>query len=326
MQAQEYPYAKWSIGQRSAGIDDAAVQRLVDDGTILRTHALRPTWHFVAGVDLGWIQALTGPRVAVFNAHYNKLHGLDEAFAVRTNKVITGALRGGNQLTRAELAAALDKAGLPATGNRLAYVVMWAELQGLIANGAQRGKQHTYALVSERVSRPITLAPEEALAELTRRYFTSHGPATVKDYAWWSSLTQAQIRRGIGLVGDALVSTVVSGREYWYAPDEPPPRDKPPKALLLQGYDEYGIGYSESRSLLNLAGTSIAPENPNQTTHLVVLDSQVIGRWRRRVERTALAVSLVVPGKLTRPQRRAIEAAATDHARYAGLSGAVEWT
>lgn len=325
MQAQEYAVAKWAIGQRTADSDDATVQRLLDDGVILRTHALRPTWHFVAGVDLGWIQALTGPRVQVFNAHYNKLHGLDDGFAARTNRAITGALRGGNQLTRVELAEVLDKAGLPATGNRLAYIVMRAELDGLIANGVLRGKQHTYALVSERVADPVTLGPDEALAELTRRYFASHGPATVKDYAWWSSLTLTQIRKGIAMLGDALASEVVGGREYWFVPDGPPVRDKPPKAFLLQGYDEYGIGYSESRSLLNRADRQIAPANANQTIHPIVLDTQGVGWWRRRVERAGIVVEPVLTVKLTAAQRRAVEASAKDYAAFAGVPVTVEW-
>jgi hypothetical protein len=325
MQAQEYAVAKWSIGQRTAGVDDATVQRHLDDGTVLRTHALRPTWHFVAGVDLGWIQALTGPRVQVFNAHYNKLHGLDDGMAARTNKVITGALRGGNHLTRNELAEVLDRAGLPATGNRLAYVVMRAELDGLIANGILRGKQHTYALVSERVTDPVQLGPDEALSELTRRYYTSHGPATVKDYAWWSSLTLTQIRRGIALLGDALVSEVVGGREYWSVPGVPPVPDQPPTAFLLQGYDEYGIGYSESRPLLNRAERRIAPDNPNQTIHPIVLDTQVVGWWRRRVERAGIVVEPVLTVKLTAAQRRAVEASAADYAAFAGVPVSVAW-
>jgi winged helix DNA-binding protein len=324
MQAQEYAVAKWGIGQRT-GVDDATVQGLIDSGGLLRTHALRPTWHFVAGVDLGWIQALTGPRVQLFNAHYNKLHGLDDEVAVRTNRVITTALAGGNHLTRPELAAALEQAGLPAVGNRLAYVVMRAELDGLIANGIMRGKQHTYALVAERVADPVELKGDEALAEFTRRYFTSHGPATVKDFAWWSSLTVTQIRRGLGLLGGELASETIGGRQYWFRPGPEPGRDKGPVALLLQGYDEYGIGYSESRPLINRAGRKIAPDNPNQTIHPIVLDSQVVGWWRRAVGRTGITVIPVLAVELTAAQRKAIEGEAARYATFAGQPVTVAW-
>src|SRR5262245_21319948 len=81
VQAQEFTVAKWSIGQRCVGADDASVQRLIDDGQIVRTHALRPTWHFVAAQDLGWLQALTGPRVHIINGPYYRAHGLDAQVA-----------------------------------------------------------------------------------------------------------------------------------------------------------------------------------------------------------------------------------------------------
>ena len=214
--------AKWSVGQRTSGFDDAGMQRAIDEGRILRTHVLRPTWHFVAATDILWIQALTAPRVHAFNASYYRGHGLDDQHAARAAKAFTEVLRGGNHLTRKELSAALAKVGIDATGNRLAYIVMRAELDGLIANGAMRGKQHTYALISERAPDAVTMEPDEALAELTRRYFTSHGPATVKDFSWWSSLTATQIRRGLELVGSALVSEKVDRHTFWYAPSPPP--------------------------------------------------------------------------------------------------------
>ena len=202
---------------------------------------------------------------------------------------------------------------------------MWAELRALIANGAMRGKQHTYALVEERAPDAVELDPDDALAELTRRYFTSHGPATVKDFAWWSSLTVTQIRRGLGLLGGELASETIGGRQYWFHPGPEPGRDKGPVALLLQGYDEYGIGYSESRPLINRAGRKIAPDNPNQTIHPIVLDSQVVGWWRRAVGRTGITVIPVLAVELTAAQRKAIEGEAARYATFAGQPVTVAW-
>lgn len=319
MQAQEYAMAKWSVAQRTGGLDDAAVQRAVDEGTILRTHALRPTWHFVAAADIGWIQALTGPRVHAFNAYYYRQLGIDDELAAKTNKAIVEALRGGEHLTRKELGAALARSGVEATGTRLGYLVMRAELDGLVANGVMRGKQHTYALISERVPDALRLGPDEALAELTRRYFTSHGPATLKDFSWWSSLTVAQIKRGLDLVGSALVSEVVDGRTYWFAPVDPPRRDRSPAAHVLQVYDEYVVAYTESRPVINLAGLPLMVVNENMVIHPVVLDSQVVGLWRRSVNRSGITAELNLATELTAPQRRAVEAA---FARYADFAGA----
>lgn len=325
MQAQEYAVAKWSVAQRSTGADDAAVQAAVDAGAILRTHALRPTWHFVAADDIRWIQTLTGPRVHVFNAHYYRELGIDEALARKTNALLTAALRGGNHLTRRELAAALATAGIEATGNRLAYIVMWAELDGLIANGALRGKQHTYALIDERAPDATTLSHDDALAELTRRYFISHGPATAKDFSWWSSLTATQIKKGLALVGSALERAEVDGVTYWYAPGESPPRDPSPTVHVLQGYDEYFVAYTESRAVANLAARSFGTINDNMLVHPIVLDSQMVGYWRRSLERNEILAKPTLAIRLTATQRRAVAAAFKRYANFAGLPVRVEW-
>ena len=318
MQAQEFALARWSIGQRAHGLDDAAVQRAFDEGRILRTHALRPTWHFIAAADLTWIQKLTGPRVHAFNAYYYRSHGLDAGTAARTNEVIADALRGGNTLTRIELAAALTSAGLPATGNRLAYVVMWAELDGLIASGPMRGKQHTYALVTERAPAQTRLDGDAALAEFTRRYFASHGPATVKDFAWWSSLTQAQIRRGIGLLGDELASIEAGGVRYWTSAEQPTTMDSlAPAAHVLQAYDEYVIAYSESRVVMNVAGLTLDLPNANALVHPIIVDGQLAGHWRRETGPAGITARIRPLHRWTAKRRRAIDAA---FARYAAFA------
>jgi hypothetical protein len=325
VQAQEYGISKWSLGQRAVGVDDAAVQRAVDDGTILRTHALRPTWHYVAAADIRWIQAVTGPRVGRFNAYYNRSHGIDEDFGAKTTRVITEALRGGNHLTRKELGEALGRGGLPASGNQLAYVVMWAELRALIANGAMRGKQHTYALVEERAPDAVELDPDDALAELTRRYFTSHGPATVKDFAWWSSLTVATIKRGVALLGDELTSEVVEGRTYWFVPGPAPEPEPAGTVHLLQPYDEFIVAYTESRDVANIAGRVFDIENENTLVQAIVLDSQVVGVWRRLAARSGVVAEVRLAVKVTRAQRAAIEAAFARYSAFSKVPVTIDW-
>ncbi len=326
MQAQEYAVAKWSIAQRTAGIDDATVQRAIDDGAILRTHALRPTWHFVAAADIAWLQALTGPRVHVGNAPIYRQHGPDEATGAKTSAIIAKALRGGNYLTRAELAKILSRSGYEASGIRLAYTMMRAELDGLVANGPMRGKQHTYALISERAPSAAVLEPDEALAELTRRYFTSHGPATMKDFAWWSSLTMAQIRRGLHLVGSDLENEEVDGRRYWFAPAPSPPREPVPTAHVLQGYDEYVVAYSESRyPVANVAGLTMPPANDNVLTHPIIVDSQLVGFWRRIVGRESIVAEARTARRLTAKESRAIGIAFDRFATVTGVPVTITW-
>ncbi len=326
VQAQEYAIAKWSVGQRTTGVHDRDVQAAIDSGAIVRTHALRPTWHFLAAEDVGWIQALTGPRVLTRMGTYYRQAGLDDATLIaRSAKTIVAALRGGNHLTRAELGAALAASGVEATGMSLGFIMGRAELDGLIGNGVMRGKQHTYALLEERIDNPRTYTHEEALAELTRRYFTSHGPATIKDFVWWSSLTVAQIRKGLSLVGSGLVSKTVDGRQYWFAPGDPPPRDRSPSVHVLQTYDEYGVAYTESRPVGNLAGLDLQLPNNNTLAHLYTVDSQVAGWWRRLVDRDGIVAEMSPVLKLTVAQRKAVEAAFRRYGEFADVPVTVKW-
>jgi hypothetical protein len=322
MQAQEYGVAKWAVGQRTAAVVDADIQRLVDEGTILRTHALRPTWHFVAPDDILWIQALTGPRVHQFNAYYYRQWGIDDTVAAKATDVIAEALRGGNHLTRRELSALLEARGLPSRSVGLAGVVMHAELDGVIANGPMRGKQHTYALIAERAPHARTLEPEAALAELTWRFFATHGPATVKDFAWWSSLTVAQIKEGLSLVGDRLASVTVDGKTLWFDPAGA--ADPVPAVRLLQGFDEYVVAYSDTKFAFNVAGSAPTPGRytDNMMFHPIVVDSQVVGFWRRLVKGKGLALELdLFAGR----RSAALEEELARHAAFVGVPVTVDY-
>ncbi|GIG19355.1 hypothetical protein Cch01nite_00790 [Cellulomonas chitinilytica] len=323
VQAQEYAMAKWSLAQRSAG-DDAALQRVVDDGAVIRTHALRPTWHFVVPEDLRWVQALTAPRVRAFNRYYERQTGIDDDEATRATAAMAHALRGGNHLTRAEVAAALATAGIEASGVRLAYLTMRAELDVVVVNGVRRGKQHTYALADERVPDGLGLVGDDALVELVRRFVASHGPVTVKDAAWWSSLTLTQVRHALRLLGTEVASEVVGGLEYWFVPAPAPVPEPSPTVHVLQGYDEYTVAYTEGRVVTNIAGRVIVPENTNQVIQPLVLDSQVIGWWRRVAERDRIVAEPHLAVDLTPAQDSAMRAAFDRYSTFAGLPIVVE--
>jgi hypothetical protein len=307
MQSQEYSGAKWSVGQRVAGADDAAVQAALDHGTVLRTHVLRPTWHFVRPADIVWLQRLTAPRVHAYSAYYYRQTGVDDELVARSNALICAALAGGNHLTRTELQAVLAAGGIAAEGVRLAYVIMRAELDALICNGVMRGKQHTYALVSERAPDAVELDPDEALAELTRRYFTSHGPATARDFGWWSSLTAADVRRGLRLVVSELASEELDGQTYFSAPGPSARAATGPHVLLLQAFDEYLVAYAESKELVQA----------------VVLDGRAAGTWKRVRTPEALTVEVGLRVPLDGAQRAALDAAAERYGRYLGLPATV---
>ncbi len=198
VQAQEYPFARWALGLRMPeGTTDSEIERAIDEGRILRTHVMRPTWHFVTPADVYWMLELTASRVHRTLATYNRRQGLTEDVMARGTKVFERALKDGQCLTRAELGARLERAGIMAKGVRLALLTIYAELEGVICSGPRRAGQLTYALLADRAPRPRRLSRDEALAELTLRYFRSHGPATIRDFVWWSGLLTADAKRGL---------------------------------------------------------------------------------------------------------------------------------
>ena len=214
VQAQEYAEAKWSVGQRLRGGTEARIDAALDAGTIVRTHVLRPTWHFVAAADARWLLRLTAPRVHQLNRYWYRKFELDPDVLARGHAVLTAALSAGAPRTRRELAAALAEAGIPADGLRLGYLLMHAELEQLICSGPRRGRQHTYARFDDRVADTAHVAREQALAELCLRFFRSHGPATVADLTKWSSLT-VTLKAGLALLGGALESRVDDDGTTW---------------------------------------------------------------------------------------------------------------
>ena len=322
VQAQDYAGSKWALGLRVQRATDAAVERAFAAGTILRTHVMRPTWHFVAPADIRWMLALTAPRVKAAMASYDRKLGLDAAVFRRSHRVLARALRGGAQLTRQELKGVLQRGGVPAGGvQRLAHLMMRAELDGVICSGARRGRQFTYALLDERVPPSRPLAREEALAELTRRYFTSHGPAQVQDFAWWSGLTMADARAGLALVDSGLVHEIIGGKTYWFSPTMPAIPRPSRTAYLLPLYDEYLIAYKDRSAALGPYSWERIAGRDSFVAPLVVR-GRVAGGWRGTVEKNRVVVRLA-PRAPAEADVRAIDRAARAYAGFLGIEVAL---
>ena len=313
VQAQDYAGAKWSLGCRTAGVTDAAVEAALDEGTILRTHVLRPTWHFVLPSEIRWLLELTAARVHAVNAPYYRQQDLDGDVLRKSRRVVERALEGGNHLTRDEIRVLLAGNGIAASGLRLALIVMNAELEGAICSGARRGRRHTYALLEERAPAGAAPARGDAVRELVVRYFGSHGPATVKDLRWWSSLRIADLRDGIDAADDALRHEVVDGVSYWSGPEPGPRRSPRGGARLLQGFDEYLVAYAETKHVFDVAGAAAAlPDRRPLATGAVVVGTQLRGHWKRTLKRDEIAVEVVLFAAPSDEDRIALEAAARD--------------
>ena len=316
VQAQDYPGAKWAIGLRMRDASDVAVERAFADGTILRTHVMRPTWHFVSPKDLRWMLELTAPRIKGFNAHMHRELRLDEELFSRSNSVIARALEGRRYLTREELGVALADAGIVAKGPRLAYLIMRAELDAVVSSGPRRGRQSTYALLDERVPQTAGLGRDEALGELALRYFKGHGPATLRDLSWWSGLTATEAKAGLRMASHHLESETMAGGVYWFPRPAKAAAGESELALLLPAFDEFFIGYSgfgRSRS-----GGSRGESDPVYNSP-VLLGGLVIGSWRRAFKGEAVIVDAAPFANLGDAESELVSSAAERYGRFVGM-------
>ena len=303
VQSQDYAGAKWGVAQRSAPVTNAELDRLFAEGAILRTHVMRPTWHFVLPEDIRWLLTLTAPRVRQARAFVCRREGLDEAVFARSHRILERALRDRAYKTRTELGMALAAAGVVADRFRLGCLMMRAELDGVICSGPRRGKQSTYALLDERAPAGRAFQRDEALVELATRYLASHGPALLTDFTWWSGLTVADARRAFGLAGSRLVE---EGDLWSAAGDEPAPEAA--SAHLLPNYDEYLVAYRGQTLRLGLG-------------HIAVVDGQAAGHWRPTLTRGAVDVDFHPTRPLAEPAGKLVAAQIERYRRFMGMAG-----
>jgi len=320
IQAQDYSGAKWAIAQRSNGLTDVAIDKAFNEGKILRTHFLRPTWHFVTPDDIRWMLALTAPRVHAGNAFMYRQLELDQTTLKKTNATLEKALKDGKQLTRAELASTFQKAGILTSGLRVGYFLMYAELEALICSGARRGKQFTYTLLEEQAPKVRALNHDEALAELTKRYFSTRGPATLQDFTWWSGLTMSDAKKGIEMVKPEFVDEVFDGKTYWYDHSVSPVQETSPTAHLLPNYDEYFIGFKDRSAIGEIIGQfNLDANDPAFIAHIIILDGQIVGGWRRTLKKDAVIVELNLLTNLTKTENQAVMEAVDQYGKFLGL-------
>ena len=318
VQAQDFNAAKWALALRMPKATDAAVEEAFNDGQILRTHLMRPTWHFVAPEDIRWLLQLTAPRVNVRCGSTYRRYELDNATLKRSNKALTRALQGGKHLTRSALKKVLNKVGIAADDTvRMAHILLRAELDGVVCSGPRAGKQFTYALLEERVPATKTLTRDEALAKLTQRYFTSHGPATLHDFIWWSGLTTADAKHGIELVDRHLRQELIDEKVYLSprAVKGPTPTHS---AHLLPAYDEYTVAYKDRQTIYVRTNGKPAVTTWGLLGPIVIVNGRVVGTWKRTNDK----VSLTLSPNLKEPEQLAITNAANRYATFLGTQTA----
>lgn len=315
VQAQEYQDSKWSLAMRMTSASDGIIEEAFTAGRILRTHVMRPTWHFVIPQDIRWLLELTAPRVNTVAGSYYRQQNLDDALFARANDIFAKALEGGKFLTRQELKQALVESGIESNNLRMSFIVMRAELDAVICSGPRRGKQFTYALLTERAPQAHSLPREEALAELTRRYYTSHGPATARDFSWWSGLTVADCKAGIEMLGSELSNKEVDGQMYYFSASIAEAPDPTQTAFLLPIYDELIVGYSNF-SQSRTGGQDVSVELMYNATFF---HGGIIGSWKRTIQKKEVQITLAPFVPMNPEQEQAVLAAAGRYGDFLGL-------
>jgi hypothetical protein len=321
VQAQDYAAAKWGVAQRTRGLSDADLDQAFDRGAILRTHVMRPTWHFVTPADIRWMLALTAARVSAASAYYYRRLELDDNVFERSNTILEKALQSGKNLTRMELGTILQEAGIDTQDLlRLAYLIGKAELDAVICSGPRRGKQFTYALLEERAPQARVLDHDKALAELARRYFTSHGPAAIRDFVWWSGLTTADAKTGLEMVASHLMKETIDGQIYWMAEPKSVEIENPISVHLLPNYDEYIVGYTDRSAAFNVQDTKM--ENPRDNivfNHTILIDGRVAGTWKRSFTKGQVLLEAKPFASLSTAEEAALALAVQRYGEFYGM-------
>ena len=323
-QAQEYAWSLYANGLRMPDASERAIEQAITDRTIVRTWPMRGTIHFVPAEDAQWMLRLLARRTNLKAASIYRRAGLsDETFA-QAGETLRQALRGGKVAPRKQLYAALEAAGIATSGEQrgLHLLGYWAR-EGLICLGPREGKQPTFTLLDEWVPQARQLDGDEALATLARRYVASHGPATDRDFAWWSGLTLTEVRRGLHLVAGEFAQETVAGQTYWAsATSAPAPRPPTQRAYLLPPYDEFTVAYTDRSAALD-------PAFPNDPFTIlgpvVVVDGRLVGTWKRALSKQAVIVNLRLFAPLDGERQAAVEQAAARYGRFIGLPAEITW-
>ena len=316
MQAQDYAHSKWAVGLRIPGATDDVIENAIDRGDIVRTHVLRPTWHLVANEDIRWMLALSAAQIKAAGAARERELGLDEKLFKRCNGLIYKALEGGRYLTREEIMAELAQSGIAADNHQAIHIMLWAELDMVVCNGPRRGKQLTYALFDERVAPQQQPDRADALAELARRYFFSHAPATLADFQWWSGLRVAEARAGLESVKHLLVSETVADQTYWLPADFKPKKTASPQLHLLPAFDEFLVSYKDRSASLDTSQKARAITGNGIFKPVITVDGWVKGVWQRTLKKDSVVIGPELFDELNPEERRAFGDAAKHYSRF----------
>ena len=315
MQAQDSAMVKWAVGVRLPGSTEQSIMAAMDTGEIIRTHVLRPTWHLISADDLRWILDLTAPQIKKsLKARHMEL-GLTETVLSKSRKVMEKTLRDGNHSTREELISEFNKVNIATDENRASHIFMSAELDGLICSGRIKGGQQTFSLLDEWVP-PIRLpGRDEALVSLAKRYFSSHGPAALDDFDWWSGLSAGDAKRALEMAKPGLSSAAVDSKTYWFAEANAGAKDS---AYLLPAFDEFIISYKDRSATITFENHKRAVSSNGIFHPTVVADGETLGTWKRALTKDKAIVEIKYFTQIKPAAQKMLDAAFIRYGEFLG--------
>ncbi|MFN8411640.1 MAG: winged helix DNA-binding domain-containing protein [Anaerolineales bacterium] len=319
MQAQDAAMVKWAVGIRLPQSTTQTIETALDKGEIIRTHVLRPTWHLVPADELRWMLALTAPHILAQTKSRQKELELSEAVLKKSMSIIEKILRDGNHLTREEIILELNKGKIATDENRASHIFVYAELNLVICSGKAKAGKQTFALFEERIPKKKSISREDMLAKLAKTYFTSHGPATLQDFIWWSGLSVSQAKEGLELAKTSLNSEALESQTYWFGDSFTFPKSIEASAYLLPAFDEFIISYKDRTATLPITAHQQAISSNGIFWPVIVVNGQAIGTWKRTIKKQKVIISLNFFKQPDKKVRQSLENAAGAFGKFLEL-------
>ncbi|WP_018127604.1 winged helix DNA-binding domain-containing protein [Balneola vulgaris] len=316
LQAQDFSMSKWALGCRLPGLKETDIEESFNKGECLRTHAIRPTWHLLSPDNIKWLLKYSAPHIRnSLKSRYQKL-GLTDKIFHKASSIIVNELVEKKICLRRELIDLLEAQGIDTSMNKASYILMDIELKGLICSGPLSNKKQTYTLLASLECQEFLYSDDNSDAEIAKKYFTSRGPATVKDFAWWSGLPQRKAKAVVEKITPELDSYIVNGQEYWIAKTKVETSYVDQQAFLLPAFDEMVVAYKDRSAIIDAEYLPRAVSRNGIIWPIVLLNGQAAGTWKRTIRKQEVMIEVSSFWGLSYSERNQIEEAAHQFASF----------
>ncbi len=321
LQAQEWPSAQLAIHARCPGVSLAEVKQAREvEREFVLTWTLRGTLHLVPAEDLRWLLELCAPAaIRGSSSRYRQLDLTDDA-RKRGLAAIQAVLSREGALIRSQLAGALESQGVPVAGQAIHHLVRYAALSGLVCFGPEINGDLSYVLLDDWLPAGIDARrPAEPLGELARRYLAAYAPATMADFARWSGLRKAQVKRAWDAVAeDCDAVGIKDGEALLLQGQAEASASTPPEPIvrLLPRYDNYLLGYASRAFMVADAHARQVHPGGGLIRACALIDGEARASWKLEKRRAGVRVRLSPFDTLSAAETALLEAEVESLGRF----------